>query len=106
MGQKDAEQFSVKGKMKMSTLASDVPKAFTPPLTPDASLTPPDLSPGCDRRKKTPKPLRFQSKTGKHASLELCTIMDVLMYFLNFIFFSNLSAIKIQVISSSNTFLF
>ncbi|KAK3915554.1 Supervillin [Frankliniella fusca] len=65
VGQKDAEQFSVKGKMKISSSTTDVPKILgTPPLTPDTPMTPPDLTPALERGKKIPKPRSFRSKTG------------------------------------------
>lgn len=50
--------------MKLSSSSSDVPKALaTPPLA-VAPLTLPDMSPGLERRKKLPKPVRFRSKAG------------------------------------------
>ncbi|KAJ1529946.1 hypothetical protein ONE63_006674 [Megalurothrips usitatus] len=65
VGHKDAEQFSVKGKMKMSSSSSDVPKALaTPPLTPSSPSTPPELSVGLERGKKAPKARSFRSKSG------------------------------------------
>ncbi|XP_034251138.1 supervillin isoform X3 [Thrips palmi] len=68
IGQKDADQFSVKGKMRASSL-SDAPSVkATPPSTPSTPLSPtPDLIPGSERKRNVPKPMRFCSKTGVRA---------------------------------------
>ena len=64
VGQKDAEQFSVKGKMKLSSSSSDVPKALAAAPLVASPLILPDISPGLERQKKVPKPMRFSSKAG------------------------------------------
>lgn len=68
MGQKDAEQFSVKGKMKISSGSFDAPQLLTtPPLTPGTPCTPgtpPELAVGLERGKKVPKARSFRSKSG------------------------------------------